>query len=284
MVVEHRTIELWGKKVFEKAVVKPPFRNPNPLPDEACFLYVLEGGNQSFSEEEQLSLQQDEAVLMKCGQYMYDGQADPKTGHCGLIAIHFYPDILERLYADKVPNFLKNRSEVQFRSNMTKITAQMPIQKYIEGLLYYFENPSAVPEELLILKLKEIILLLLHTPDAPAIMEIMHNLFSPKTFTLKQVVEAHIFSDLQVNDLAKLCQHSLATFKREFKRIYKDSPANYIRQKRLERAADLLRVTEEPISHIAYDCQFKDVAHFSTAFKAKYELTPSHYRMSFRAK
>ncbi|MBX2875852.1 MAG: AraC family transcriptional regulator [Saprospiraceae bacterium] len=284
MVIEHRTIELWGKKVFEKAVVKPPLRNPNPLPEEACFLYVLEGGNRSFSEEEQVNLQQDEAVLMKCGQYMYDGQADPNSGHCGLIAVHFYPEVLERLYADKVPAFLKNSAALPFMRNMTKVNAQVPIKKYIEGLLYYFDHPHTAPEELLILKLKEIILLLLHTPDAPAILEIMHNLFSPKAFTLKQVVEAHIFSDLQIGDLAKLCQQSLATFKREFKKVYNDSPANYIRHRRLEKAADLLQVSDDPINHIAYDCQFKDVAHFSTAFKSKYQLTPSQYRMSFTTK
>lgn len=284
MVIEHRTIQLWGKKVFEKVVVKPPFRNPNPLPEEACFLYVLEGGNRSFSEEEQIDLRQDEAVLMKCGQYMYDGQADPNSGHCGLIAIHFYPEILERLYADKVPSFLKAKTQISFRNNMTKVDAQIPIQRYIEGLLYYFDHPGSAPEDLLILKLKEIILLLLHTPDAPAILEIMHNLFSPKTFTLKQVVEAHIFSDLLMSDLARLSQQSLATFKREFRKIYKDSPANYIRHKRLEKAASLLIVSDELINQIAYDCQFKDLAHFSTAFKAKYKVTPTQYRLSSREK
>ena len=69
MVIEHRILNLLGKKVFEKAVVTPPFKNLNPLPNEACLLYVTEGSNNSYSEEEHISVRQEEGVLMKCGNY-----------------------------------------------------------------------------------------------------------------------------------------------------------------------------------------------------------------------
>ena len=71
MLIEHRVLNLFDKKVFEKAVVTPPFKRPNPLPNEACFLYVTEGWNNTYSEEGHISMQQGEGVLMKCGNYMY---------------------------------------------------------------------------------------------------------------------------------------------------------------------------------------------------------------------
>ncbi len=258
----------------------PPFKKPNPLPEEACFLYVLEGGNNSYSEQEHITIGQDEGVLMKCGNYLYDGIPDDQTGRCGIVAIHFYPEVLKRVYAKEIPSFLKNKKKISFRTNMTLVESDILIEKYMESLLFYFENPRLVNDELLILKFKEIVLLLLNTKDAPRVFEIMHNLFSPKSFSFKEVVEAHIFSPLNIADLARLTHHSLASFKREFKKIYQDSPANYIKCRRLEKAAALLAVSDERISVIAHECQFHDTAHFSNSFKAKFKLSPSEYRLS----
>lgn len=280
MLIEHRTINLLGEKVFEKAVITPPFKKLNPLPNEACFLFVLEGHNNSYSEEEHIMIHQDEGVLMKCGNYIYDVMPDKETGRCGIVAIHFYPEVMKKIYEKEIPAFLKNREQLSFRSNMTRIRSNVLINKYMDSLLFYFENPILVNEELLILKFKEIVLLLLNTKDAPAVIEILHNLFSQKSFSFKEVVEAHIFSRLTIADLARLTHHSLASFKREFKRIYNDSPANYIKNRRLEKAAKLLAVSDERISSIAIDCQFKDTAHFSSSFKEKYNVSPSTYRMS----
>ena len=58
------------------------------------------------------------------------------------------------------------------------------------------------------------------------------------------------------------------------------SPAKYIRQKRLEKAATLLKSTSLRIADIAYDCGFVDQAHFSKLFQRAYSLSPSSYRLA----
>jgi len=280
LIISHDTITLFGKKYFERAIVIPPFKNLNQLPNEACFLYVLEGSNNSYSEEEHLILNQGEGVLMKCGNYIYEGTPDSETGKFGILAIHFYPDVLRKVYKNEFPDFLKSNHKRPFRSNMSAVKFNILITKYIDSLVFYFENPSIVSEELAILKMKEIILLLLNTSNSPAILEIMYNLFSTKIFDFKEIVEAHIFSPFSISDLAKLTNKSLASFKREFRNIYQNSPANYIKNKRLERAADLLTISNKSITNVAYECMFNDVAHFSNSFKAKYQLSPSEFRLS----
>lgn len=280
MILEHRTINLFEKKVFETAVVTPPYKSVNRLDNEACFLYVLQGSNDHYSEEGRLEYEKGEGVLMKCGNFMFNVSPDEVTGKGGIVAIHFYPEVLKKIYENDVPDFLKNKDQLPFRANMALVKSSKLIHKYIEGLLFYFENPTLVTEELMVLKFKEIILLLLNTEEAPAIIEIMHNLFSPRTFSFKETIEAHILSPLSITDLALLTNSSLASFKREFKKIYQDSPANYIKNRRLEKAAELLIVSDIPISSIAYDCLFNDIAHFSNSFKAKYGLSPSQYRLS----
>ena len=72
---------------------------------------------------------------------------------------------------------------------------------------------------------------------------------------------------------------SLSSFKREFKKNYNDTPARYIRTKRLEKAAELLRISEERITDIAFDCGFTDLANFSKLFHKKFSNSPSNYRL-----
>jgi AraC-like DNA-binding protein len=55
----------------------------------------------------------------------------------------------------------------------------------------------------------------------------------------------------------------LSSFKREFKKNYNDAPASYIRNKRLEKSAKLLCISEKRITNIAHDCGFNDLATFS---------------------
>src|SRR5690606_10775181 len=154
--------------------------------------------------------------------------------------------------------------------------------KYIEGLLFYFENPSLVNDEILILKLKEIVLLLSQTGDADTIQAILSQLFSPTAFTFKQVIEANLFSQAGIEELAQKTNLSVSSFKREFKRLYQDSPANYIKTKRLERAAELLVISDERITDIAFDCGFNDLANFTKRFHDKYGCTPTQYRQARR--
>ena len=64
----------------------------------------------------------------------------------------------------------------------------------------------------------------------------------------------------------------------EFKKLYNDSPAHYIRVRKLEKAKSLLKASEESISNIAYDCGFSDISHFSKVFKSEYGVAPSEAR------
>ncbi|MGK0308368.1 MAG: AraC-like DNA-binding protein [Urechidicola sp.] len=280
MIVVQHTISLYNTKIFERVIAIPPFKQFNALPNDACFIYVFEGSNNSYSEEKKITLNQGDALMMKCGNYIFDGQPHDESGKSGMIAIHFYPDVLKKIYKDEIPTFLIKKNRLPFHNNVSVIKSDLQISKYIDGLEFYFENPSLQTEELTILKLKELILLLLNTKKSETILEIMSNLFSTKTFKFKEVVEAHIFSPISIADLAQLTNKSLASFKREFKKNYQDSPSNYIKSRRLEKAARLLSISNDSISSIAYDCLFNNVAHFSNSFKLKYKLNPSNYRLS----
>ncbi|MDW3191006.1 MAG: helix-turn-helix transcriptional regulator [Cytophagales bacterium] len=279
MVIEHKVFELYGKKAFELAVVTPPFKHFNPLPNEACYLHIFEGVNDSYSEDDRFSVAQNEGVLMKCGNYFYDLKPNSKSGTSGLIAVHFHPDVLKKIYEKELPSFLQNEDNTGSDKNMTLIHADELIHRFMEDMQFLFAHRELVNEELLMLRFREIIVLLLKSKASGQVHQIMSNLFSPKEFDFRQVIETHIFSPLTVNDLAELTNHSLASFKRTFRNVFDDSPANYIKNRRLDHAAELLAKTTEQISHIALDCQFNDLAHFSNSFKSRFNVSPKSYRL-----
>ncbi|NMH87688.1 helix-turn-helix transcriptional regulator [Flavivirga sp. Y03] len=252
------------------------------MPNAACFLYIIKGEYESISETEKLRIEAEESLLMKCGNYTSKMLRSKSSDTYQALAVHFYPEILLKIYENKLPGFLKEK--VDSKIGMSKLHSDILIRKYIEGILFYFENPSLVNEEILILKLKEIILLLNQTNNAPAIRTILSNLFNPSSYTFREIIEAHYYSNITLEELATLNNQSLSTFKREFKRVYKKSPATFLREKKLEKSIELLSSTNLRATDIAYDCGFTDVSHFSKTFKLKYGVSPTKYKMTHLGK
>ncbi len=277
MLIAHQQFDLFGCKIFEKMQVKSPFRMPGHMKDKACYMYLIEGDYRQFSSTQEYRLTNHESLLMKCGNYMLNLPGPP--ANCNAFSVHFYPEVLKKIYENDLPSFLIDPAAMTTNNTAVKLGSSVSLKSYVDSMLFYFENPELVNDDLIILKLKEIILLLSRTESAPQVYEILSNLFTPQTIQFKEVVESHVYSSISLEELAELTNCSLSSFKREFKRLYNESPATYLRNKKLEKACELLRVSEESISHIAYDCGFYDVAHFSKTFKLKYNVSPSSYRL-----
>lgn len=278
MVHDYKTIDLFGKLLFETIILEPPYKKPNLMHNEACFLYILKGEYDAISETERLRVEAEQSLLMKCGNYTCNMHPSKESKTYQALAIHFYPDILMKIYENKLPDFLSQNLPLD--SGMHKLNNDLLIQKYIEGILFYFQNQELVTEEILILKLKEIILLLNQTKNAPAIRSLLSNLFNPSSHTFREIVKAHYYEPITLEELAILNNQSLSTFKREFKKIYNASPATYLRDKKLEKAEKLLLSTHLRTTDIAYECGFSNVSHFSKTFKNKHRISPTTYKLT----
>lgn len=281
MVIDYKKFDLFGKTCIQKVDLKPPFEFAFPVAEQACFLYMLKGEMEYQSEEDHLKISTHHSLLLNCINSGKQIQNTDSNSGGEIVIVTFHPDILRKVYDKEIPLIFKPHNQVT-RQSRKAINNDFLIQKYIEGLLFYFENPSLVNDEILVLKLKEIILLLSQTQEAGTIQVILSQLFSPVIYSFKQIIESNLFSQVGVEDLAQKTNFSVSSFKREFKKIYDDSPANYIRNKRLERAAELLLATKERITDIAIDCGFNDLANFTKSFHDKYHESPSNYRQNLR--
>ncbi|WP_218314943.1 helix-turn-helix transcriptional regulator [Halomonas sp. 18071143] len=85
---------------------------------------------------------------------------------------------------------------------------------------------------------------------------------------------------LSIEDLARQLGYSASQVRRQFRQCFNMSPRAYREQRRLERAAVLLSLTQQNIAHIAAQCGYVNHSSFSRAFQRRYQLSPRHYRQA----
>ena len=92
------------------------------------------------------------------------------------------------------------------------------------------------------------------------------------------VLEAHLSdSTFSVERLADELGMSRRQAYRRMKAVTGETPAELLRRLRLERAWQLLEAHPGTIAEVAYAVGFKSPAHFSTAFREHFGVSPSEH-------
>jgi AraC-like DNA-binding protein len=95
---------------------------------------------------------------------------------------------------------------------------------------------------------------------------------------VETLIDAHLQEPLSSAALAARVGMGLGRFLREFKVTFAATPHQYIQQRRLQRACEMLRSTDATLSTVALETGFASHSHFATAFRAAIGTTPSDYR------
>ena len=91
-------------------------------------------------------------------------------------------------------------------------------------------------------------------------------------------IDRHLDQVITSAILARQAGMSESHFRHVFAKAFGVSPRQYLRQRRLERARELLTLTSRPIGHIAVDCGFASQSYLTTCFKARHGVTPARFR------
>jgi AraC family transcriptional regulator len=86
-----------------------------------------------------------------------------------------------------------------------------------------------------------------------------------------------------VSDLSTLVQRSEAHFARAFKKTFGVSPHAYVLRRRVQKASQLMLVSDDSLSDIALACGMTDQAHLCKAFRQMTSQTPAAWRRQRRA-
>jgi sigma-54 dependent transcriptional regulator, acetoin dehydrogenase operon transcriptional activator AcoR len=104
-------------------------------------------------------------------------------------------------------------------------------------------------------------------------------------YKLKRVVEfidANLERHVGLHELCSVADLSRFHFHRQFKQSTGQTPQQYLRRTRIERAKRLLQESDLPLADVAARTGFADQSHFTTVFRAATSLTPRAYRNATR--
>lgn len=98
---------------------------------------------------------------------------------------------------------------------------------------------------------------------------------------LEDFIDGHLDDRIGMQTLADLVGHSAFRFTRAFKAATGMSPHQYVLDRRISVASELLHGGKETLADIAYACGFSSQAHMTTVFRKKLGITPGQYRNDF---
>lgn len=93
-----------------------------------------------------------------------------------------------------------------------------------------------------------------------------------------QWLSAHYSEPVCVADAAALCRCSPNHFMRWFRQMTGQTFIVFLREYRLNAAAETLHTTEDTVLSIAEQCGFENLSYFNREFKAHFGMTPREYR------
>ena len=263
--------------VFGINKFNPPYKVSDALINEARIVHVVNGSSRLYAADYIMNLEKGDTIVMKPDNFVNNWLANESDELNIVIAFQLNSEFLKHLYNNQLPSWFQN-NKVPKSDSLVKVDEHLLIDEYFKTLETYFENKSLLSEEIIQLKIRELISLLIETDNSGKIRNVFGNLFTASDYDFREIIQNNIFEDLGIEELAFLAGLSLSTFKRKFKTIYGTSPNKYITSKRLEKAQVMLKSTELSISEIAYECGFSDVGYFSKVFKGFYNSLPSDIR------
>jgi AraC family transcriptional regulator, exoenzyme S synthesis regulatory protein ExsA len=154
------------------------------------------------------------------------------------------------------------------------------LKNCIESLLPLYLHTAKHAEALIQLKMEELLLHLLEGEEADPLLALLASASQSELHPYLELIENCLAEPMTIEQMAQALHQSPTAFKKEFKRIFGLPPAQYLLEKRLERAAQMLNFSEQSITEIGLANGFESTSHFIQAFKKRFAATPRQYKMS----
>jgi AraC-like DNA-binding protein len=157
--------------------------------------------------------------------------------------------------------------------NVFKLKQTPAIESLFQSLNPYFYNNVKPTEGVTHLKLLEGIYALLNSSEL--LYPILFDFAEPWKVDILEFLNENYQDELTMEQIASFTGRSLATFKRDFKKISPLTPQKWLIKKRLEVAYFKLKEEGKKVQDVYVEVGFKNPSHFSTSFKKQYGISPT---------
>lgn len=101
---------------------------------------------------------------------------------------------------------------------------------------------------------------------------------SPQMIEAVRLIHQRPADPWSVKSLASALGMSRSSFSAQFLAAVGETPMAYVSRIRLERAAELVSATDQPVTQVAQLVGFRSATHFINLFRTRYGMSPKRYR------
>ncbi len=195
----------------------------------------------------------------------------PPDGAFRSVSIYLDQDFLRSISMEL--NYRAESLHHQNTAPVIAIKASALVKSFMESLLPYVEGDQMVTHGLEQVKQREAVMLLLQT--MPELKDVLFDFSEPGKIDLEAFMNKNFHFNVQLNRFAYLTGRSLATFKRDFEKVFQTTPGKWLQYRRLQEAYYLIKEKGRSPSDVYLELGFEDLSHFSFAFKKAYGVPPS---------
>jgi AraC family transcriptional regulator, exoenzyme S synthesis regulatory protein ExsA len=238
-------------------------------------IFLREGSKEIVMGDDSIKFEKNEFALITAGRSFMSEKISNEDKYSSTLLFfdnNFLQTFLET-HKTRIRETIKKNNLLQGETLLFKHDDFT--ESYIQSLKY-ITNRS---EEFIEIKLNEILLYLLETQPFKFCCLFAEHPKTSEEIRFKNIIASHIDSNLSINELAYLCNVSLSTFKRRFAEIFNDSPTNWMRQRRMEHAAFLLKYNKERVSDIYLRLGYENHSSFTQSFKNIFGISPKQYQL-----
>jgi AraC family transcriptional regulator, exoenzyme S synthesis regulatory protein ExsA len=157
--------------------------------------------------------------------------------------------------------------------SVIKLPETPDIASLFQSMTPYFDSSVKPSDQLMNLKLQEGVYSLLNIDKR--FYSCLFDFTEPWKIDILDFMDKNYMYDLSLENIANYTGRSLATFKRDFKKVSPLSPQKWLFEKRLKVARDRIHSDNVKVSDVYLEVGFKNLSHFSTAYKKLYGYSPT---------
>ncbi len=236
--------------------------------------FGLQGYKYFHSSLEDVVVGKGETIFLKKGLLISTEKVQEAGVYKALLL--FLDDQLLSDFYERHKSHFARKAEGQEALTYFKLGRDVVLETYVQSLLPFFQPEATMTSPLFEVKIHE---LLLHLAMRHVgFSHFLENINLQMSLGLKPFMEKNFRRRLRVEDFAHLMGLSLSNFKREFEKAFGDSPARWIKMRRLTEAQTMLSQSRMNVGQVAYAVGFENTSHFVQSFRSQFGITPKKFQ------
>jgi len=246
--------------------------------EQTFLLFVVKGTVNLLSTDQTWHIRSTQMALVRKGSYIMSEDLSDDGDQFKAFLFFLSDDLIEDFFmkSDK-----SRPLDSQNRFYVCPIQVTSALHLYIQSIILLLDNEEEVVQDqnLLRIKAKELLHLLIHVKESDQVLSVLSHSADNEESRLKQLVEKNFFNKISIEEMAFLCHMSVSNFKRKFNKYYGTSPGKWIKERKLEHSLKILTNTEKTVLEVSLEAGYKSTSHYIKEFKSKFGISPAKARI-----